>query len=200
MSPHDMWRRLARAVHEIYNHNSSSLSYEENFRYAYIFVLHNHGDILYEGITHLLKEHLAHKCKDQIVPAFPPERNLSPLADTLIDTIPTSKSQARASGSSSALDTSKASNKGKGKARVNDLEDEQANTEGAVTSLPSSNPVALVTFDRADAITIAQAGEYLLKAVRNVWDDHCACTSTLSKVLNYVVCTSCLGLSLCNRI
>ncbi len=34
-----MWQRLARAVSEILNHNSGSLSYEENYRYAYMFVL-----------------------------------------------------------------------------------------------------------------------------------------------------------------
>ena len=35
----EMWQRLAKAVHEIHNHNSSTLSYEENYRYAYNFVL-----------------------------------------------------------------------------------------------------------------------------------------------------------------
>lgn len=35
-----MWERLAAGIKEIQNHNASSLSYEEHYRYAYNMVLY----------------------------------------------------------------------------------------------------------------------------------------------------------------
>ena len=41
--------------------------------------------------------------------------------------------------------------------------------------------------DRTDAVAKTQAGERFLKAIRDTWDDHCACMSTLRDVFKYVV-------------
>ncbi|KDN52391.1 Cullin-domain-containing protein [Tilletiaria anomala UBC 951] len=197
LSTPEMWERLSRAVHEIYNHNSSLLSFEENFRYAYNFVLHNQGDMLYSGIIKLLEEHLSKQCQERIVPTFPAGSMLS-LPPGII--MPKGVSASRQLSSQTSL----ASAKGKGKARaVEELEvdsDDDDNrrsaqtegrrseslgndtNEGSTTTLTGGQSVG----DRTDAAARAQAGERLLKTIRDVWEDYCACTHTLSKVLNYV--------------
>jgi len=43
---------------EIHNRNASQLSFEELYRNAYNLVLHKHGNLLYEGITHKLANQL----------------------------------------------------------------------------------------------------------------------------------------------
>lgn len=54
------WKVLEHAIHEIYNHNASGLSFEELYRSAYNMVLHKYGEKLYDGlqntITWRLKE------------------------------------------------------------------------------------------------------------------------------------------------
>lgn len=52
------WNVLGRAIDEIYNRNASQLSFEELYRCAYNLVLHKHGNILYEGVSSKLTEHL----------------------------------------------------------------------------------------------------------------------------------------------
>ncbi|XP_062191598.1 cullin-3B-like [Phragmites australis] len=52
------WRKLHDAIREIYNHNSSGLSFEELYRTAYNMVLNKHGPKLYEKLTENMKEHL----------------------------------------------------------------------------------------------------------------------------------------------
>jgi cullin 3 len=79
------------------------------------------------------------------------------------------------------------SSKGKGKATVkreikkeeDDLDDSTTNS-GTMTSTQGGG-------DRADAIAKTQAGERFLKAIRDTWDDHCACMSKVRDVLKYVV-------------
>ncbi|CAN6274446.1 unnamed protein product [Urochloa humidicola] len=54
------WKVLEHAIHEIYNHNASGLSFEELYRSAYNMVLHKYGEKLYDGLqstmTRRLKE------------------------------------------------------------------------------------------------------------------------------------------------
>lgn len=52
------WRILEDAIHEIYNHNASGLSFEELYRSAYNMVLHKFGDKLYSGLVNTMTGHL----------------------------------------------------------------------------------------------------------------------------------------------
>ncbi|KAK4686027.1 cullin 3, partial [Tremellales sp. Uapishka_1] len=67
----DTWAKLAKAIKEIQNHNSSSISFEEHYRYAFNMVLHKHGDLLYNGVKGLIAEHLDKLAEERIVPTFP---------------------------------------------------------------------------------------------------------------------------------
>lgn len=53
-----LWTSLKNAVDQIYNQNASQLSFEELYRNAYNMVLHKHGEILNEGISNTIREHL----------------------------------------------------------------------------------------------------------------------------------------------
>ncbi|MQL78960.1 hypothetical protein Taro_011404 [Colocasia esculenta] len=52
------WKVLEHAIHEIYNHNASGLSFEELYRNAYNMVLHKFGDKLYSGLVTTMAFHL----------------------------------------------------------------------------------------------------------------------------------------------
>ncbi|KAL1824527.1 hypothetical protein DCAR_0312600 [Daucus carota subsp. sativus] len=52
------WKILEHAIHEIYNHNASGLSFEELYRNAYNMVLHKYGEKLYSGLVATLTSHL----------------------------------------------------------------------------------------------------------------------------------------------
>ncbi|CAO2829606.1 unnamed protein product [Amaranthus hypochondriacus] len=52
------WKILEHAIHEIYNKNSSNLSFEELYRNAYNMVLHKYGEKLYSGLVTTLTAHL----------------------------------------------------------------------------------------------------------------------------------------------
>ncbi|KAK6919840.1 Cullin protein, neddylation domain [Dillenia turbinata] len=52
------WKILEHAIHEIYNHNASGLSFEELYRNAYNMVLHKFGDKLYSGLVTTMTGHL----------------------------------------------------------------------------------------------------------------------------------------------
>ncbi|CAA6659765.1 unnamed protein product [Spirodela intermedia] len=52
------WKVLEHAIHEIYNHNASGLSFEELYRNAYNMVLHKFGDKLYSGLIATMTLHL----------------------------------------------------------------------------------------------------------------------------------------------
>lgn len=52
------WKILEHAIHEIYNHNASGLSFEELYRNAYNMVLHKFGDKLYYGLVSTMTAHL----------------------------------------------------------------------------------------------------------------------------------------------
>ncbi|XP_076940684.1 cullin-3A-like [Bidens hawaiensis] len=52
------WNILEHAIHEIYNHNASGLSFEELYRHAYNMVLHKFGEKLYSGLVLTMTVHL----------------------------------------------------------------------------------------------------------------------------------------------
>ncbi|CAL9132155.1 unnamed protein product [Musa textilis] len=52
------WKVLEHAIHEIYNHNASGLSFEELYRNAYNMVLHKYGEKLYTGLVNTMTGHL----------------------------------------------------------------------------------------------------------------------------------------------
>ncbi|GFY83000.1 cullin 3 [Actinidia rufa] len=52
------WKILEHAIHEIYNHNASGLSFEELYRNAYNMVLHKFGEKLYSGLVSTVTSHL----------------------------------------------------------------------------------------------------------------------------------------------
>ncbi|GJP50323.1 hypothetical protein CLOM_g9454 [Closterium sp. NIES-68] len=52
------WGILEDAIHQIYNHNASGLSFEELYRNAYNMVLHKYGDRLYAGLVTTMTNHL----------------------------------------------------------------------------------------------------------------------------------------------
>ncbi|KNA14415.1 hypothetical protein SOVF_107790 [Spinacia oleracea] len=52
------WMILEHAIHEIYNHNASGLSFEELYRNAYNMVLHKYGEKLYSGLVTTMTSHL----------------------------------------------------------------------------------------------------------------------------------------------
>ncbi|KAG6494940.1 cullin-3B-like [Zingiber officinale] len=52
------WKVLEHAIHEIYNHNASGLSFEELYRNAYNMVLHKYGEKLYSGLVTTMTGHL----------------------------------------------------------------------------------------------------------------------------------------------
>ncbi|XVE91471.1 hypothetical protein REPUB_Repub01dG0012800 [Reevesia pubescens] len=52
------WNILEHAIHEIYNHNASGLSFEELYRNAYNMVLHKFGEKLYSGLVTTMTSHL----------------------------------------------------------------------------------------------------------------------------------------------
>eukprot|EP00929_Paragymnodinium_shiwhaense_P119379 TRINITY_DN91272_c0_g1_i1.p1 TRINITY_DN91272_c0_g1~~TRINITY_DN91272_c0_g1_i1.p1 ORF type:complete len:769 (+),score=209.87 TRINITY_DN91272_c0_g1_i1:168-2474(+) len=61
------WECLKHAIHQIHNHNASSLSFEELYRNAYNLVLHKYGELLYNGVQGVVTDHLiavAQNCVD----------------------------------------------------------------------------------------------------------------------------------------
>ncbi|KAK4753573.1 hypothetical protein SAY87_001677 [Trapa incisa] len=52
------WKVLEHAIHKIYNHNASGLSFEELYRNAYTMVLHKFGEKLYVGLITSITAHL----------------------------------------------------------------------------------------------------------------------------------------------
>lgn len=54
-----IWAELHTAIQTIYQQNASALSFEALHRRAYTLTLHKHGELLYEGVTKTIKDHLA---------------------------------------------------------------------------------------------------------------------------------------------
>jgi len=130
--------------------------------------------VLYNGTKRQIEEHLVRLCAEKIVPAFPAGGATSASSGIVLPE------------QLSALESSAASfSKGKGKAPMTGEVKKGENEED-----PSANGVAMTATqggDRADAVAKTQSGERFLKAVRDTWDDHCACMSKIRDVLKYVV-------------
>jgi len=61
------WECVKYAIHQIHQHNASSLSFEELYRNAYNLVLHKYGELLYNGVHEVVADHLkvvAQSCVD----------------------------------------------------------------------------------------------------------------------------------------
>jgi cullin 3 len=65
------WLALSKSIKEVQNHNAASLSFEENYRYAYNMVLYKKEEMLYNGVGTLVAEHLDTLANEKIVPQFP---------------------------------------------------------------------------------------------------------------------------------
>lgn len=52
------WALLRSAIHKIHEQKAASLSFEELYRNAYNLVLHNHGELLYDGVHETVRAHL----------------------------------------------------------------------------------------------------------------------------------------------
>ncbi|UZJ52781.1 hypothetical protein CBS101457_002101 [Exobasidium rhododendri] len=170
----EMWDRLAKGINHIQNHNISNLSYEEHYRYAYNLVLYQNGDVLYSGTKRQIEEHLVRLCAEKIVPAFPPGGATSAPSNIVLPDQLLMVENAAVSSS-----------KGKGKAPVRGdvKQEEDLDQDAGVNGLSMT---AIQGGDRADAVAKTQAGERFLKAIRDTWDDHCACMSKVRDVLKYV--------------
>lgn len=58
---------LKSAIQEIQKKNNGGLSFEELYRNAYTLVLHKKGDILYEGVKQVIKDHLEGKIRVDVL-------------------------------------------------------------------------------------------------------------------------------------
>ncbi|OTF75919.1 cullin-like protein [Euroglyphus maynei] len=67
----NIWIRLKTAIQEIQKKNNSGLSFEELYRNAYTMVLHKYGERLYTGLRDVVKEHLVHKIRKDVMNALP---------------------------------------------------------------------------------------------------------------------------------
>lgn len=52
------WSLLHQAITKINERRTSELSFEELYRFSYNMVLHKYGDVLYDGLTKVLTDHL----------------------------------------------------------------------------------------------------------------------------------------------
>lgn len=189
-----MWNRLAHAIGQIQQHNESSLSYEEHYRYAYNLVIVKEGRVLYEGVKRLVEAHLDRQCTDRLIPSFSPGGSGNFSADIILPAnlprlVPRSDAQASSDGSANHS----ISCKGKDNTRSEDHVWEGYNADASDLSSAngSSGPLSgpkstTIAGDRTDAAVRSQHAERLLKAMKAVWDDHCACMGKLRDVLKYV--------------
>lgn len=132
-------------------------------------VLHKQGSTLFNGVRDLVAAHLDHQAESHIKPTFPA------LAPTSTTTTVSRPPPATADS--------------KGKARA------VQSPEPHSATITHTHHIALISGNPADRLTVIQAQERFLKAVRDVWDDHVACMKKLRDVLKYMVCPPRLSLS-----
>ncbi|PWN43253.1 Cullin-domain-containing protein [Ceraceosorus guamensis] len=175
LSGDEMLKRLNLAISQIQNHNISTLSYEEHYRYAYNLVLYDQGDSLYSAVRKQIASHLERQCSEDVGPTFPAGASVASLPEHI-------RALSKAGRDSS---------KGKASARAS------SSTTRTTASIdgPSAGSASITLStaggagtkgDKTDAAALAQAGERFLRAVRDVWDDHEACIRKLKDVLKYV--------------
>lgn len=182
-----MWNRLASAIGHIQNHDIGSLSYEEHYRYAYMLVLYHHGDLLYSGVRKLVEQHLTRLCAESIVPAFPSDgASLTPAGIILPEQVITTSQQRAAAKGKAPMPPSHNLRRPAHQSEAHDMSVDSTTDVDDGTSGDAAAVSATLGGDRADAVARVQAGERLLKAIRDAWDDHCACMKKLRDVLKYV--------------
>eukprot|EP01012_Entosiphon_sulcatum_P032361 TRINITY_DN4116_c0_g1_i1.p1 TRINITY_DN4116_c0_g1~~TRINITY_DN4116_c0_g1_i1.p1 ORF type:complete len:748 (-),score=145.49 TRINITY_DN4116_c0_g1_i1:82-2325(-) len=54
----EKWRTIENAIHQIYQQNASTLSFQNLYTSGYQIVLHKHGDILYTGVETTIQHHV----------------------------------------------------------------------------------------------------------------------------------------------
>eukprot|EP00667_Euglena_gracilis_P008914 EG_transcript_9038 len=55
---HEKWKVLEDAIHQIYQQNASTLSFQSLYTCGYQIVLHKRGDVLYAGVEQTIQDHL----------------------------------------------------------------------------------------------------------------------------------------------
>lgn len=65
-----IWETLKSAIREIQKKNNGGLSFEELYRNAYNLVLHKKGDVVYEGVKEVIKEHLETELRVKVLDAL----------------------------------------------------------------------------------------------------------------------------------
>lgn len=150
--------------------------------------------MLYSGVRKLIEEHLVKLCIEKIVPAFPPGGPSSVPPGIIIPVMLRQQQEKARQQQKAARGAATASVKGKAKSSslypqadliIGQETTDSASSEDDVMGVGVS--AAQGAGDRADMVARSQAGERLLKAVSEVWQDHCACMSKLREVLKYVV-------------
>lgn len=74
----DIWSKLSHNIREIQNHRAHTLSFEENYRFAYQMVLTKHGKMLYDGVVDLVNQNLDRLSSELIIPVFPSALSAEP--------------------------------------------------------------------------------------------------------------------------
>ena len=54
----EKWKTIENAIHQIYEQNASSLSFQNLYTSGYQIILHKHGDILYNGVEETITRHI----------------------------------------------------------------------------------------------------------------------------------------------
>ncbi|MCO5573491.1 hypothetical protein L7F22_027262 [Adiantum nelumboides] len=175
----EMWNRLSRAIGNIQNHDIGSLSYEEHYRYAYNLVLFDKGDLAYRGVKAQIIQHLIQQCADTVVPAFPTGAAATPTAGIVLP----EQSKPASSLKSSSLAKGKHFQTNRKEENRSVVSIDKDVDEAAANGV---NVAASQVGDRTDVVSRAQSGERLLRAIRDVWEDHCACMKRLRDVLKYL--------------
>ncbi|KAL9935024.1 hypothetical protein V8E36_006100 [Tilletia maclaganii] len=170
MTNEERWRALAKAISQIQNHNESIISMEEQYRYAHHLVLHREGRALYDGVKNLTQHHLNKLCKERLVPTFP-TGGVSSLTDGL--------------GSSGTTSTA-SSLKGKGVDRSGSSAARNGGPDQLVDGLGPGTGNGVVSFAGADAAAHTRAGDRLLTAMRDMWNDHYRCMKSIAMILAYL--------------
>lgn len=66
----NIWNQLKAAIQQIQHKDNSGLSFEELYRNAYTLELHKKGDMLYEGVKELVREHLENQIRVDVLNAL----------------------------------------------------------------------------------------------------------------------------------
>ncbi len=54
----EKWKKIEEAIHQIYNQNASSLSFQTLYTSAYHIVLNKFGDVLYDGVQNTFRNYI----------------------------------------------------------------------------------------------------------------------------------------------